>query len=70
MNKENGRLDPADEKEYAGMVGKEFECWKCGHTEMRKNVEFGAVINCPACKEGTMTEKLDPPMCGGCPGCS
>jgi len=59
MRKENGRLEPADPQETAGLTGKEFECWKCGHTEIRKNVEFGAVIKCPVCNKDTMVEKID-----------
>ena len=59
MRKENGRLKPADPQETAGLTGKEFECWKCGHTEVRKNVEFGAVIKCPVCNIGDLVEKID-----------
>ena len=59
MYKENGRLGPADEKELAHELGKEFECWKCGHIEVRKNVEFGTTIKCPVCNIGDLVEKID-----------
>jgi ribosomal protein S27AE len=56
MYKENGRLNPADEKELAHKHGKMFECGKCGYIEMISNPEFGSV-DCPKC-EGTMVERI------------
>lgn len=59
MRKENGRLIPADNKETSHKAGKEFECWKCGYTEIRRSVEFGEA-RCPKCLKGTLVEKIDP----------
>lgn len=59
MHKENGRLKPADPQETADLKGKTLECWGCGHTEVRRNIEFGAIIKCPVCNRGTLVEKVD-----------
>ena len=59
MFKENGRLKPADSKETAHLKGKTYECWECGHTEVKSNVEFGETPRCPKCFKGTLNEKLD-----------
>jgi len=60
MFKENGRERPADLKETANTMGKTYECWKCGHTEVKRNVEFGeAPARCPKCYKGTLVEQID-----------
>jgi DNA-directed RNA polymerase subunit RPC12/RpoP len=59
MFKENGRKKPADPKETANTMGKTYECGRCGHTEVRRNVEFGEAPRCPKCYRGTLMEKLD-----------
>ena len=68
MFKENGREEPADPKEVAGLKGKPFICMNCSYKTMFANVEFGAKMDCTNCNSvGTMVEL---PACGGCPGCS
>lgn len=57
MYKENGREKPAEVKEMANSLGKTYECWKCGYTEVRRNVEFGETLRCPKCYRGTLVEK-------------
>lgn len=59
MYKENGREKPADSEEMAHLKGKIFECIECGHTEVRRNVEFGEAPRCPKCDKGTLVEKID-----------
>jgi len=59
MYKENGREKPADPKETAKSMGKTFECPKCGHTEVRRDIEFGSTPWCRKCDEGVLVEKLD-----------
>lgn len=49
MYKENGRLEPADDKETAKNKGKLFACEACGYRGIYKNVEFGEKLYCPRC---------------------
>lgn len=46
---ENGRLDPAPEKEVAEAKGSFFWCPNCYAERKYKNVEFGEVKKCPMC---------------------
>jgi hypothetical protein len=59
MFKENGREKPADPKETAHALGKTYECFKCGYSEVRNGVAFGEVIRCPKCYKGTLEEQID-----------
>ncbi len=59
MYKENGREKPADSKETADVMGKTYECQECGHTEVKRNVEFGEAPKCPECNKGTLIEKIN-----------
>lgn len=56
MRKENGRLKPADPKEYAHKGGKVYVCDMCEHEELKSNVEFGKTYECPVCG-GEMFER-------------
>jgi predicted RNA-binding Zn-ribbon protein involved in translation (DUF1610 family) len=49
--KDNGRLEPAAEREIAFIKGKPFKCTnpKCGIIQRIENVEFGAVYRCESC---------------------
>jgi len=55
LKKANGRLEPADEREYATKKGKPFKCVKCGVIQRIENVEFGEKYKCAVCG-GDLTE--------------
>jgi uncharacterized paraquat-inducible protein A len=46
----NGRLKPADKKDYAYLSIKEFVCPECSHVLEISKVSFGETILCPKCK--------------------
>jgi len=58
MFKENGRLEPADQKEYADSLTKKFVCWKCGYEKSSKKNDF-VNSRCPKCLIGDLVEKID-----------
>lgn len=49
LEKANGRLEPADEREYAHKKGKPFKCEKCGVIQRIENVQFGEEYRCAVC---------------------
>lgn len=57
MNKENGRLKPAEKEEFATIKDKRFECEECGDVLIVENVVFGGHIYCARCG-GLMKEKI------------
>jgi len=46
---ENGRLEPAEQKEYAKSTLKKLICPNCGFEKEVGKVTFGEKINCPKC---------------------
>ena len=55
IQKMNGRLEPAPEREVAIKKGKPFKCVKCGVIQRIENVEFGTTYKCAVCG-GDLTE--------------
>jgi len=49
LKKANGRLEPADEREYATKKGKPFKCEKCGVIQRIKDAEFAGNYKCEIC---------------------
>jgi len=49
LEKANGRLEPADEREMASKAGKPFKCTKCKVIQRIENVEFGEQYYCAIC---------------------
>jgi len=51
LEKTNGRLEPADEREYATKEGKPFKCSneKCGVIQRIKGTEFAGKYKCELC---------------------
>ena len=49
LEKINGRLEPADEREYATKEGKPFKCEKCGVIQRIKGAEFAGDYKCEVC---------------------
>ncbi len=49
LEKVNGRLEPADEKEVATKAGKPFKCDKCNVIQRIEDVEFGQEYLCAIC---------------------
>ena len=56
MDKENGRLSPAEKNEFAKVKGKCMYCSKCDTYHMLMNVEF-AGTKCETC--GTILTDLN-----------
>jgi len=46
----NGRLKPADKKDYAYLSIKEFVCPECSYTLEISKGSFGETVLCPKCK--------------------
>ncbi len=57
MPKEDGRLTPAEPKEYADIKGKHFRCVKCGEHGVFTSSEFAETKKCGKCG-GEMEELL------------
>jgi len=51
MHQENGRIKPADRKEYARAAVKKFVCPICNHDVEVSKLSFGETVLCPTCKE-------------------
>ncbi len=51
LEKVDGRLEPANEREYAEKEGKPFKCSneKCGVIQRIKNAEFAGDYKCEIC---------------------
>ena len=46
---ENGRLSPANKKEYAEIIGKQFLCSSCSKVLEVNKKSFGEDVICPEC---------------------
>ena len=49
LEKTDGRLEPAAEREYAHKEGKPFKCEKCGVIQRIKGAEFAGDYRCAVC---------------------